>query len=246
MGHKNKPMNPLLIAAAAMVVAGAAHAQSAGSTIFTAGWFRVMPNSSADPLTIDSVGGRPVGLTRPNTGAEIKSADTLGLAVTHFITDNISTELVFGIPPKHDVEGDRGYATYGKLGTVRQWSPAVLVKYHFLDAKSRFRPYIGIGANYTWFSDETITNQTFVRREFGPNASMTASAKPSWNPVFNIGATYAVNERWYLGLSVSYLPLETTATFVTRNSAQGGATVVSHTKIKIDPVVTFLNVGYRF
>lgn len=242
MAHKSK----MLIAAAAMAMAGAAHAQSAGSTIISTGWFRVMPNSSADPLTIDSVGGRPVGTTRPNTGADIKSADTLGVALTYFVTDNISTEFVAGVPPKHDVEGDRGYAAYGKLGTVRQWSPAVLVKYHFMDAKSRFRPYIGIGANYTWFSDETITNQTFVRREFGPNATMTASAKPSWNPVFNVGANYAINDRWYLGLSVSYLPLETTATFVTRNSAMGGATVVSHTKIKIDPWVTFLNIGYRF
>jgi outer membrane protein len=236
----------MLAAAAAMLVAGVAQAQSAGSNIVSLGWFRVMPNSSSDPLTIDSVGGFPVGRTSPNTGAKIETADTLGLAYTHFFTDHISTELVFGIPPRHDVKGDAGYAKYGMLGSVRQWSPAVLVKYHFLEAKTKFRPYVGIGVNYTWFSDETVSNQNFVRQEFGPNATMTASAKSSWNPVFNVGANYAITDNWFVGLSISYVPISTDATFTTRNTALGGATVVSHTKIRIDPVVTFLNVGYRF
>ncbi|PZX25509.1 putative Outer membrane protein, OmpW family [Cupriavidus phytorum] len=233
----------MLAAGAVMALTGAAHAQSAGSNIVSMGWFRVMPNSSADPLTVDSIGGRPVGMTRPNTGAEIESADTLGLAFTHFFTDNISGEIVAGIPPKHDVKGTGNYAQYGKLGSVKQWSPALVVKYHFFDAKTKFRPYVGIGVNYTWFTDETITNQNFVNREFAPGARMTASAKPSWNPVFNIGATYAINDNWFVGLSVSYVPISTRASFTTQ---AGPVTIRSHTKIKIDPVVTYLNVGYRF
>ncbi|AQV96077.1 OmpW family protein [Cupriavidus necator] len=233
----------MLAAGAVMALAGAAHAQSAGSNIVSLGWFRVMPNSSADPLTIDSFAGQPVNQVRPNTGAKIESADTLGLAYTHYFTDNISSEFVVGIPPNHDVTGTGSFAQYGKLGKVRQWSPAVLVKYHFFDAKTKFRPYVGIGVNYTWFTGETITNQNFVNREFGPGARMTASAAPSWNPVFNIGANYAINDHWLVGLSVSYVPLSTRATFTTQT---GPVTIQSHTKIKIDPVVTFLNVGYRF
>lgn len=239
----NSTYKKMLAAGAVMALTGAAHAQSAGSNIVSMGWFRVMPNSSADPLTVDSIGGRPVGMTRPNTGAEIESADTLGLAFTHFFTDNISGEIVAGIPPKHDVKGTGNYAQYGKLGSVKQWSPALVVKYHFFDAKTRFRPYVGIGVNYTWFTDETITNQNFVNREFAPGARMTASAKPSWNPVFNIGANYAINDHWFVGLSVSYVPLSTRASFTTQAEP---VTIQSHTKIKIDPVVTYLNVGYRF
>ncbi|WP_439683924.1 OmpW family protein [Cupriavidus oxalaticus] len=234
----------MLAAGAVMALAGAAQAQSAGSNIVSLGWFRVMPNSSADPMTVDSINGRPVNMTRANTGADIEAADTLGLAFTHFFTDNISGEVVAGIPPKHDVTGTGEYAKYGKLGSVKQWSPALLVKYHFFDAKTKFRPYVGIGVNYTWFTNETITNQQFVDGAFGiPGARMTASAKPSWNPVFNIGANYAINDNWFVGLSVSYLPLSTTATLTTQ---AGPVTIISHTKIKIDPVVTFLNVGYRF
>lgn len=234
----------MLAAGAVMALAGTAQAQSAGSNIVSLGWFRVMPNSSADPLTVDSINGRPVGVTRPNTGAEIETADTLGLAFTHFFTDNISGEFVIGIPPKHDVKGTGDFAQYGKLGSVRQWSPALLVKYHFFDAKTKFRPYVGLGVNYTWFSDETITNQNFVDHAFGiPGAKMSASTDSSWNPVFNIGANYAITDNWFVGLSVSYLPVSTRATLTTQ---AGATTIVSHTKIKIDPVVTFLNVGYKF
>ena len=39
----------MLAAGAVMALAGAAQAQSAGSNIVSLGWFRVMPNSSADP-----------------------------------------------------------------------------------------------------------------------------------------------------------------------------------------------------
>jgi outer membrane protein len=237
----------ILLASVAMLIAGAAQAQSAGSNVISLGWFRVMPTNSADPLVVDSINGFPVGQTEPGTSAKIKSADTLGIAFAHFFTDNISGDFVAGIPPTHDVQGSGTFSKYGTVGNVRQWSPALLVKYHFREAKSKFRPYVGIGVNYTWFTGETITNQTFVKSEFGPNATMTASAKSSWNPVFNVGANYAVTDNWFVGLSVSYVPLSSTATLTTQNAGPAGnATVVSHTKIKINPVVTFLSVGYRF
>jgi len=127
---------------------------------------------------------------------------------------------------------------------VRQWSPAVVFKWHFFEATTKFRPYVGIGVNYTWFTGETVTNQNFVNNEFGPGSKMTASATPSWNPVFNIGANYNITDRWSVGLSVSYVPISTKGNFET--TLANGAVVKSHTKISIDPVVTYLSVGYRF
>ncbi|RZT38351.1 OmpW/AlkL family protein [Cupriavidus agavae] len=240
----NKIYKKMLVAGAAMALAGVAQAQSAGSNIVSLGWMRVMPQGHSEFLTIDSIAGRPAGVQRPNTGATIDSVDTVGLTFSHFFTDNISAEFVLGVPPEHDVSGDRGYEKYGKLGKVRQWSPAVVAKWHFFDAKTKLRPYVGIGVNYTWFTGESVTNQTFVQSEFGPGSTMTGTAKSSWNPVFNVGANYAITDRWFVGLSVSYVPISTTARFTT--TLANGAKVESHTKIKIDPIVTFLNVGYRF
>ncbi|WP_455289934.1 OmpW/AlkL family protein [Cupriavidus necator] len=234
----------IMVGGAAMVLAGVAQAQSAGSNAVSLGWMRVMPTGHSEFVTIDSIAGFPVGSQKPNTGATIASTDTLGLAWSHFFTDNISAELMLGVPPKHDVRGDRGYEKYGKLADVRQWSPAIVAKWHFFDAKTRFRPYVGIGVNYTWFTGETVTNETFVQSEFGTGSRMTARAKSSWNPVFNIGANYAVTDNWFVGLSASYVPVTTTANFTT--TLAGGAQVRSHMKIKAAPIVTLLNVGYFF
>ena len=61
-----------LAAAAGMILATAAHAQAAGSNIVSLGWFRVMPNSSSDPLLVKSIGGMPVNQSQSGTGAKIQ------------------------------------------------------------------------------------------------------------------------------------------------------------------------------
>ena len=229
-----------LAAAAGMILATAAHAQAAGSNIVSAGWFRVMPNSSSDPLKITS----PIQMTETGTGAKIKDADTVGLAFTHFFTDNFAVELVGGIPPRHKIEGTDKLSSFGEIGSAKQWSPAVLAKWYFFNADAKFRPYVGAGLNYTWFSDAKITNSAFQTQLGGPGSTSSVSTSSSLNPVLNVGATYAITKDWFVGLSVSYLPLKTTATIDTTTVT--GVHVVSEAKIKITPVVTFLNVGYRF
>lgn len=233
-----------LFAGALMTVGAAAHAQTAGTTVVSAGWFRVMPQSKSEPLRTTNVGGVPVNLVSNGTGADVEDADTLGLAVSYFFTDNISGEVVAGVPPRHQLTGKGTLAQFGEIASVRQWSPAILAKYHFGSAKQRFRPYVGLGVNYTWFSDAKITNTAFSNATFGPGATSTAKAESSWNPVFNIGATYAVTDHWLVGLSISYLPLKTKATIQTRTAT--GVPITSETSIKIRPVVTFLTVGYAF
>ena len=126
----------------------------------------------------------------------------------------------------------------------------MLAKWYFFNADTKLRPYVGVGLNYTWFSDEKITNSAFQNQVLGrgiPGSTSTVSTDSSLNPVLNVGATYAITKDWFVGLSVSYLPLKTTATIDTKlGPAAGGAHVVSEAKIKINPVVTYLNVGYRF
>lgn len=39
------------------------------------------------------------------------------------------------------------------LATAKQWSPAVVVQYYFNDPSSRFRPYVGLGVSYNFFTD---------------------------------------------------------------------------------------------
>ena len=48
-------------------------------------------------------------------------------------------------------------------------------------------------------------------------------------------------------VSISYLPLSTTAKLNTAASTPVGTlNVQSQTKIKLNPIVTYVNIGYRF
>ncbi|CAN0618034.1 outer membrane protein [Burkholderia multivorans] len=229
------------VALAFALAAGTAQAQSAGSIYFSTGWFHFAPQDSSDPLFVYGVGGRPINQSVPNTGAGISDADTLGLASGYFITDHIAAELVAGIPPRFDITGKGQFDRFGVLGHAYQWSPALVFKYFFNDANAKFRPYLGVGATYVWFTGAKITNGVFEQGVLGGPTSATTSNQ--WAPVFNAGFQYNFTNHWFAGLSLSYVPVSVTATFTT---ATRGGTETSKAKINLNPIVTYLNVGYRF
>src|ERR1700761_5042065 len=98
--HKLKIKQVVIGAAALACISTAAHAQSAGSIYLTTGWFHLAPQDSSGPLKETSVGGTPVNISVPGTGAGLSDADTAGFTVGYFVTDHIAAELEMGIPPK--------------------------------------------------------------------------------------------------------------------------------------------------
>jgi outer membrane protein len=231
--------------AAALACFSAAHAQTAGTFYLSTGWFHLAPQSSSDPLKIISTGGSPVNQSVAGTGATIDSSDTLGGSIGYFVTDHISTEVEFGIPPKFDLQGSGNLSQFGTLGTVRQWSPALLFKWNFLSPQSKFRPYAGIGVTRVWFTDATITNGQFIADFLhGPTS---VSTDRSWAPVFNLGFNYNFTDHWFAGFSISYVPVSVKANFTTQaQTPVGPLTVTSQAKIRLDPIVTYAKIGYRF
>lgn len=230
---------------AALACMTAAHAQSAGSFYVTTGWFHLAPQSSSDPLKETSVGGSPVNVTLPNTGATLDNADTIGFTAGYFVTDHIATEFVIGVPPKFNLQGSGSFEPYGTLGTAKQWSPTLLFKYYFRDANATFRPYLGIGVSHVSFTDAQITNGTFEQQVLhGPT---TVSTDSSWAPVFNAGFNYNIDKHWFAGISMSYLLLSATAKLNTNaETPVGTLNVQSQTKIRLNPIVSYVSIGYRF
>ncbi|HKT94112.1 MAG TPA: OmpW family outer membrane protein [Paraburkholderia sp.] len=233
-----------LAGVAALASFTAAHAQSANTFYVTTGWFRFMPQDSSDPLKIDSVGGTPVNMAIPNTGASIGTADTLGVSLGYFITDHLATEAELGIPPKFDISGGGSFSSFGKVGTAKLWSPALLFKYYFNSPEAKFRPYLGIGVTYAWFTDAKITNGAFEQGVLGGPTSV--STDRSWAPVFNLGFNYNFTKHWFAGFSLSYIPINVTATYNTTLNNQFGTQRVAESKIHLNPLVTYLKVGYNF
>lgn len=221
-----------------------AAAQSAGDNIVNVGWFHLQPDESSEPLTRSfPAPGQVAG-----SSATISNADTLGLAFTHFFTDNFALTADLGIPPKFKLYGGGTLSGLGELGKAKQWSPAVIAKWYFGDKTSKFRPFVGLGATRVWYTGVQLTPslQNAVTAPFGgAGGSATANLSSSWAPVANVGITYNFNERWSLGFSVAYIPLKTDAEIIGRNSA---GTVISRntTTLTINPTVTFLSLGYKF
>src|SRR5262249_17424796 len=100
---------------------------------------------------------------------------------------------------------------------------------------------------YVKYTDVKLTPalQATLGGKFGnPAATTTADLSSSWAPVFNVGAGYQFNEHWGVSLSVSYIPLETTAKLTTNTGTVGP--VPSEAKLKINPIVTYASVTYKF
>ncbi|WP_206957758.1 OmpW/AlkL family protein [Trinickia acidisoli] len=238
-----------IYAAAVMSIAAvsAAHAQSAGQLVINAGWSHFSPQGSSDPLTVNALGQSAV---MAGSGATISSGDTFGLTASYYVTDHISADTEMGVPPTWHLNGSGTLAGAGELGTARAWSPAILVNYHFGEPNARLRPYLGAGVTYTWFSNVKLSNAVSGGQILASPAVGTALEGPtsvslsqSFAPVVNAGLTYNIDSHWSIGASIAYSWLTTKATLTTQSSV---GTVTSTTKLKVNPIVTFLSVGYRF
>ncbi|WP_109479805.1 OmpW family outer membrane protein [Paraburkholderia sp. C35] len=241
-----RPLRAIAIAAA-LLTGTAAHAQSAGSFVANVGWFHLAPQSSSQPFSINALGSTT---TASGSGASVDGSDTVGLTAAYFVTDHIAVEGVFGIPPKFTLDGTGTLAGLGELGKAYEWSPTLLLKYYFNDAQAHFRPYLGAGAAYVWYSgvklSSAMSSGAFLYSSTtgslleGPTSAKLSN---SFAPVINAGFTYNFDKHWSAGVSLSYMWLSTRATLTTHSSV---GTVTSTSKLHIDPIVSFVSVGYRF
>jgi outer membrane protein len=125
-----------------------------------------------------------------------------------------------------------------------------VLKYYFRQAESNWRPFVGLGVSYIWFNGGQV-NQAFqqalsLQLTNGQTASLPTKARidSEWSPVFNAGLNYNFDRHWSAGLSVSYLPFGTKSNLTT--ALPNGQSVHSVAKVKLDPLVTFASVNYRF
>jgi outer membrane protein len=223
---------------------GHAHAQSAGSITLSTGWLHVAPQGNATPLTVESVGGVAVNQQLAGSGAHPTSTNTVGITTEYYVTDNIGVAMLVGLPLKVDLVGEGSLQKYGNLGSTKPMPPAIELRYHLFSAESKFRPFIGLGVNYTWFTQVRISNSQFVTDNLGPGGSAHAELSSSWNPVFEIGASYAITKHWSVGTSVGYIPVKTRLTLYGQTAT--GTQIVSTSTLRLNPLNVFVSVAYTF
>ncbi|MCS4504866.1 Outer membrane protein W [wastewater metagenome] len=212
-------------ALAAGMVTTSASAASAGDWIVRAGPTLVAPNDdSSDPS------GPLEGLD----GAVSVDNDTqLGLTVGYFVTNNIAVELLAATPFSHDISGEDGIDGLD-VGSTKHLPPTLSVQYHF-DTGTAFRPYAGVGLNYTMFFDEDVDSDTTAATGYDD-----LSLDDSFGLAGQVGFDYELGNNWLLNADIRYIDIDTEATL------SGGPNPKSTIDVDIDPWVYTIAVGYRF
>ncbi|AIL65053.1 Outer membrane protein W [Rickettsiales bacterium Ac37b] len=106
---------------------------------------------------------------------------------------------------------------------------AAILQYH-IAPYGKLIPYIGVGYHYTFGS--------------GSNGSKVGD---SHGPVFQVGADGWVGENLILGIDVKKMMMKPKLTFVTVPSSGSPSNIIPiNTKLKMDPLIISLGIGYRF
>ena len=92
-----------------------------------------------------------------NTGGVVTVDDKTNLTATiaYLVTDNIGVEVLLGLPFKHNLNSGGV-----KVGEGTHLPPTLTAQYYFNETKAGFRPYVGVGYNYTFFLEDKITIAT--------------------------------------------------------------------------------------
>lgn len=196
------------------------------------------PNSAAGtttgPLT-------PVGAL----SLTVKPQTTLFFSVARDITEHVDVQLSLGYPPEHDVVLKIVDATplpasvaaqNGVLvSRTRQIAPTLFANYKFGSADSKFRPFVGVGVNYTKFEPTESTAANDAISGGKTNISMT----DSWGLAWQAGAAYKFDKNW--SISGTYATAHVNSTITTNTLG-----VVRNLDVSFRPITFTVAVGYSF
>lgn len=220
-----------LLLVPALLAASIAQAHQAGDIIVRAGAVTVDPREDSGKLRFD---GAAIG----GTGATLDSDTQLGLNFVYMMTDKVGVELLAATPFSHEV-GVKGLGggLDGKLADIKHLPPTLSVVYYPLDKASAFKPYVGVGLNYTTFFQEDLSS---TRKTQGFSS---LELDDSFGLAFQVGADYMLNDKWMVNAQVRYVDIDTEATVK-------GPSALGFTKTKVDvdvdPWVYMVGLGYKF
>lgn len=139
--------------------------------------------------------------------------------ISYFFTPNWATELVLTYPQKQDLHS----SVLGvKLGTLKHLPPTLSLQYH-LTGLSGWRPYAGVGINYTRFSSVDLAPGVDIQRN-------------SVGPAVGAGFDVPIGGGWLLNVDAKKVWIDTKVSV-------GGNGVGT---LNVDPWLIGVGFGKRF
>jgi outer membrane protein len=212
MKHSNLCLAVLL---AASVVAPAVHAQD---NVVKLGLTRYDPHSKTTGIT-------GIGIP-PGADAKVGDATTVLFTYEYAVSPKFGVELALGVPPEIKANASGTVPFLGEVLSARNVAPTLLVNYHFGEPGDTFRPYVGVGGNYTKFTN--------AKTPYGWNVKLSDSV----GLAVHGGVDWAFNKNWGLFASIARIDVKS-------NLVATGA-VVLQTTIDFRPWTYEAGVSYRF
>ena len=201
----------LLIASAilALGLPHAALAQSQGEWTLGFGIANVNPKSDNGTLAGGTVPTEIGDSTRPT------------ITVEYFFRDNLGIEVLGALPFSHSIESNGT-----EIGKVKQLPPVISLQYHF-DATPQFKPFVGLGVNFTGFYDADAR---------GPLAGSDLRVKNSWGLAAHLGGDYWISEKAAIRADLRWIDIDADVELNGENIGE----------VEIDPVVVGVSYVMKF
>lgn len=182
----------------------------------------------------------PPGTTPPGITANINNTQTLAVIYERQISGPWSLVLQGGAPPTLKVDATGTAKALGKIATAKAWFPAVILKYTFHDVWG-FRPYIGAGVNYTFYTDKHMTD-AYTNGFRGTSSSVKLDN--TWGGVMKFGAEFPLDDDWVIDVGYSHYWIKTNATIATETPGIGR--IERTIQAEANPDAFGLLIGYKF
>ena len=198
----------LAVAAVCAMTSGAAFAQQAEGP-----WLVRVRAVNLDSANKDSTG----------LDLSINNKVIPELDISYFFTPNIAAELILTYPQKHDLRSGGV-----DIGSLKHLPPTLLAQYHFTNFGG-FKPYVGVGLNYTNFS--SVNFDPAVQAALNPSIK-----RNSWGAALQVGFDIPLTKQLSLNFDVKKVYIKTD---VYSGDFKAGT-------FKVDPVLVGVGLGYRF
>lgn len=169
---------------------------------------------------------RIAGAAVPGGSVDASGSTTVGAEFGYDLTPEWSARMTFGVPPTTRLTGTGSLAGAGELGQIT-YAPAIASLTWSVPGLGAFRPYVGVGINYTAM---TKTQDGAIR---------SLRVKNAFGGVLQAGVDLPVDRRWGLFLDLKKIYLKTTVT----GTVGGAGTEAS---VRLDPLLVHAGVSYRF
>lgn len=156
------------------------------------------------------------------------------------------------------------------VSSARAWTPAFAMQYQFgKTGKNKFRPFVGAGVMVGYFSELDMNKKTEADlilaghriqniKDGKSGAALddvnSSSASPkvklksstTVGPFVTAGYTYDLSPQWFTTASISYAKLSTDVTVNTINANNGELLTQGKTTLDIDPLISYVGLGFRY